>query len=397
MRKKIVWFLVIITIFSGSLLLLNPQPAISEETLEELRAQLENNAAIREEAQQNIINQTQNINQLQTEIAELDAQLNTLIAEMELIEAAIIELEQQIADAAIAIADAQIRLEERQTYLEGRLRSIYMNGDIDMMDVFFEASSFEEFLSLYDRVESLLVQDREAMDQIAEEKAFIEAEMAKMIQAEADHQVVLAEQEIRKTELDTVSAEKSAAIAAAENDIATSLSVQAEMDAADAMAQDKIREIMEAQAASGTARLDFGGFLVWPLPANETDITSEYGMRVHPIYGDMRIHAGVDVGAPNGVEIYAAAPGEVIYCDWMGGYGNAVMIDHGNDEFGNGIVTLYAHMSAFSVFRTGDYVQAYDLIGYVGTTGQSTGNHLHFEVRSNGSHTDPWPYLGGRP
>jgi murein DD-endopeptidase MepM/ murein hydrolase activator NlpD len=115
-------------------------------------------------------------------------------------------------------------------------------------------------------------------------------------------------------------------------------------------------------------------------------LTSGFGYRTHPITGVRRLHAGVDIGAPTGTPIVAAADGRVTFAGWRGGYGKTVLIDHGN------LVTLYAHQSAVGV-RAGQTVRRGETIGRVGSTGQSTGPHLHFEVRVNGRPRDPLPYL----
>jgi murein DD-endopeptidase MepM/ murein hydrolase activator NlpD len=116
-------------------------------------------------------------------------------------------------------------------------------------------------------------------------------------------------------------------------------------------------------------------------------VTSEFGWRVHPIFGTRRLHAGIDLGAPTGTPIYAAAAGVVIQAGVQNGYGNAVIISHGN-----GLSTLYGHQSKIAV-SAGQSVARGDLIGYVGSTGNSTGPHLHFEVRENGTAVNPRLHL----
>lgn len=133
-------------------------------------------------------------------------------------------------------------------------------------------------------------------------------------------------------------------------------------------------------AASGTSATGFQ----WPIAAR---VTSEFGWRIHPIYGTKRLHAGIDLGAGSGTPIGAAAGGTVIFAGVQGGYGNTVVISHGN-----GISTLYAHQSKIGV-SNGAQVSAGDVIGYVGSTGASTGPHLHLEVRVNGSAVNPRGYL----
>ncbi|MDQ4130143.1 MAG: M23 family metallopeptidase, partial [Actinomycetota bacterium] len=116
-------------------------------------------------------------------------------------------------------------------------------------------------------------------------------------------------------------------------------------------------------------------------------IVSRFGPRVHPIYGDVRMHTGVDMGGRTGQPIYAAAPGVVVSAGWQGGYGQATVIDHGN-----GMATLYGHQSQILV-SPGERVSQAQLIGRVGCTGSCTGPHLHFEVRINGNPVDPARYL----
>src|SRR5262249_12378797 len=125
------------------------------------------------------------------------------------------------------------------------------------------------------------------------------------------------------------------------------------------------------------------GFLLRPVPGQ---VNSPFGTRVHPVTGEVRVHTGVDLAAREGEPVHAAADGVVVETDWKGGYGNAVMIDHGN-----GLSTLYGHNSRFAA-AVGDRVRAGDVIAYAGATGVATGPHVHFEVRVNGQPVDPMPY-----
>lgn len=132
-----------------------------------------------------------------------------------------------------------------------------------------------------------------------------------------------------------------------------------------------------------------GGKFVFPAPSY-TAVTSEQGWRVHPVFGTSKYHSGMDLAAPSGTAILAAAEGKVTLAGWNGGYGNCVIIDHGG-----GISTLYGHASALHV-STGQKVSAGYRIASVGSTGWSTGPHLHFEVMINGEVTDPRPYIFGK-
>jgi len=123
---------------------------------------------------------------------------------------------------------------------------------------------------------------------------------------------------------------------------------------------------------------------MWPVNG---PISSPYGYRIHPILGYLKLHTGIDFGVGYGTPIHACDSGLVIYATWMGGYGNVIIVDHGH-----GISTLYAHQSSLAV-GTGSLVARGQVVGYVGSTGFSTGPHLHFEVRVNGNPVDPMGYL----
>jgi murein DD-endopeptidase MepM/ murein hydrolase activator NlpD len=147
---------------------------------------------------------------------------------------------------------------------------------------------------------------------------------------------------------------------------------------------DEIADLLRRRG-SGGATISGHGSLSSPVATPV--ITSTYGYRVHPIFGDRRLHTGIDLRASSGTPIKAAAPGEVVFAGWRGGYGNCTIVDHGG-----GVATLYAHQSALKVAQ-GDEVSRGQVIGAAGATGNATGPHLHFEVRVNGVPVDPMPYL----
>jgi murein DD-endopeptidase MepM/ murein hydrolase activator NlpD len=254
-----------------------------------------------------------------------------------------------------------------------------------MLDVLFSSASFDEFIVLYDMVERIMVQDKAVLDAITLERELIEKEEAKLQKAKADEEFILAELEAKNKEVSKLQNAKAKASNELTMTIAQLEAKYEELDAASKAAEEKIKE----ELAKRKSVAYYGGKFIWPLSASHTRVTSEYGMRFHPILKKNLMHTGLDIGAPGGTEIFAVGAGEVIFRGWLGGYGQAVMIDHGG-----GVVTLYAHMSRYGSYNEGDIVAATNVIGYVGSTGQSTGNHLHFEVRENGAHTDPNAYLG---
>ena len=147
--------------------------------------------------------------------------------------------------------------------------------------------------------------------------------------------------------------------------------------------QEELRRRAEELGVLATAETAALGFL-WPTAGY---VSSGYGSRLHPILGIVRLHAGIDLGSVQGQGIYASKSGVVIRAEWVGGYGNTVVIDHGG-----GFSTLYGHLHAYST-KTGEFVQAGQEVGKLGSTGLSTGPHLHFEIRVNGTAEDPLKYL----
>ena len=157
--------------------------------------------------------------------------------------------------------------------------------------------------------------------------------------------------------------------------------------------QEELENLIRYTIDGSTYELKYsGGVMIWPT-LESSYITSPYGSRLHPIQGVIKNHDGIDIGGNTGDPVYAAADGIVIYSTFnTGGYGNMVMIDHGLNTEGIKIVTLYAHGNKL-LKNVGDTVKQGDIVMEMGSTGNSTGPHVHFEVRENGTHVDPKNYL----
>ncbi|MCR4963868.1 MAG: peptidoglycan DD-metalloendopeptidase family protein [Firmicutes bacterium] len=354
--------------------------------LEDYRQQQKELQEQMDSIQSDIKEQNALIGNYQDEIASLDAQLVLVQQEINALRNSIAETNAQIDVANQQIADAEARLAERQATLESRLVDIYMYGDISIVDVVFEAATFNDFVVLYDMVERLMAQDEQILEDIRQQKEIIEENRQLLVERKADLNQLMREEQTQAASLQSLQDQKYAAMDEANMTVEQ---LKAAYDEADAASEQVAAEIRKLLAASPST-VSFGGAFIWPLPSayGPSHVTSEYGTRLHPILQVYKTHAGIDIGAPNGTQIYAAADGKVLYVGWISGYGQTVMIDHGNS-----VTTLYGHMSAYGGFSAGQTVSAGDVIGYVGSTGQSTGNHLHFEVRVNGNHTNPWNYL----
>lgn len=279
-----------------------------------------------------------------------------------------------------AIAEAQGELSVQMAAFESRLYETYVNGEVSMLDVIFDASSMEDFITRAYYVERMLLYDANIVDSInvlisdiEVEKLIIEETISDLDALSAVQEEILAELEVdRAAKADLVSASQTEAWAAqAAYDV---------MQEANEDIEQKIKELQTPAGSYGT------GVYSWPLPGYST-ISSDYYYRVNPLTGSYEYHTGIDIPAPSGTQIIAADTGVVIVAGWSGGYGYCTVVDHGD-----GMSTLYAHQSKLGV-TVGQTVTKGEVIGYVGTTGNSTGNHLHFEVRINGSHTSPWAYV----
>ena len=272
------------------------------------------------------------------------------------------------------------KLETQTKTLHRRIRDIYKNGQINYLDVLLGAKDFNDFVSRMDILKKILAYDnaliqatkvdREALRKAKEQ---LEADRAKIVElrklAAAKREQVANRRQERRSVLNAATYERETAEQAYRELIETSRQIE-----------QMIKRIQSGEKNIGGST----GTMTWPA---EGEITSPFGWRVHPIFGTQRLHTGIDIGADYGDAVRAADGGVVIHSDWMGGYGNAVIIDHGN-----GISTLYAHNSQLLVSE-GQTVAKGQTISRCGSTGYSTGPHLHFEVRQNGSPVNPLNYL----
>ena len=189
----------------------------------------------------------------------------------------------------------------------------------------------------------------------------------------------------RTKELETATAQKQAVVDQINADQNALFDILEDLEAESKKLNSEI-QALQAQQAAKNGNTKAPGAYLWPCPSSLT-ITSSYGYRTHPISGVKKLHTGMDIGASYGANVVAAAGGTVIMSKYYGGYGNCIIIDHGG-----GVATLYGHMSSL-VAKNGQKVAAGETIGKVGSTGNSTGNHLHFEVRINGSTVNPAGYV----
>jgi murein DD-endopeptidase MepM/ murein hydrolase activator NlpD len=350
---------------------------------------------------------------LNGQAAALDGRIRTVSAQLAAAESRLADAEAAVDAAEQRLAAARAALAATEERMVDQVVSVYVDGDtrFEVESQYWEADSITAAQASRSYGQVVMRRQVSAIDErrLAEENAELEAAAlaAARDQAEGARDQVAAQRADLERSRSALAAIQRQAAAEEASRQAVLGTVQTQRRAWEARVAELEAESQRiaallaaaerrraAAAAAAAARGQGGGAppapsattrLANPLP--RMVIVSGFGYRTHPIYGSRRLHAGIDLDADSGDPIYAAGAGVVLSAGWRGGYGNCVVIDHGG-----GVGTLYGHMSALGV-STGDTVSQGTRIGAVGSTGASTGPHLHFEVRINGVPVNPVPYL----
>lgn len=314
------------------------------------------------------------------EVADIEQTAEQTQQDIDELTSKIARLQSRIATLNKEIKVHQEELDKQVAILGERLVVIYEQGDTSYLEVLLGATDLKDLITRMDMLSAIIDQDKELIDDINLRKRELdnkkadldvqqrELESARVTLVEKKKKLA-AQLQLKKETLSSVQQEKAKYAQAME-----------ELERASAEAEAMILRLQGKGGSIGT------GTYTWPAPGYR-NITSSYGMRYHPILKVNKLHTGIDIGAPSGAKIVAADSGTVIYSGWLGAYGNAIIIDHGA-----GISTLYGHQSARLV-SVGAKVTKGQTIGKVGSTGWSTGPHLHFEVRKNGNPINPRSYV----
>ena len=388
--------------------------------VDEIKKQIEESKAAKEKA-----NETKNqlasgmasvqqiIGSLQAEkdnvvtyVATLDTAMEQIQDDLDAVNRSISENELQIEDAKKSIEIAEEALEEaektRQDEYENikdQVKFMYLAGKTTFLEILVTSSSVSDLLNRTHNISRIMDYDKKKLAEYAEaveqaDKAKKELEDNKAILEKKQEELEEKQQEAQNKKDDMsslISAKEaeigqySAAIGNKEEQVKEYQQMIAQQDAEIAAIEAAIKQ-QQAALAEASRRVYGGGQFVWPAPSY-TRISDDYGMRTHPTLGVQMMHNGIDMAAPSGSPILAAADGTVIAASYSSSMGNYIMIDHGSD-----IITVYMHASSLNV-SAGQEVSAGDRIGSVGSTGRSTGPHLHFGVRKSGSYVNPWSYL----
>jgi murein DD-endopeptidase MepM/ murein hydrolase activator NlpD len=355
-------------------------------------------AAAEQKRANDLLKQTQTIEDriasIEKDIAALGGEIGTASQRRAKLDQEIELTRQDIATKQTQIGGLQTEYDARVAALNERADITYRNGDWAWLEMVLSAKDLSEFIQRTEYVTMIMTDDEQAATELETTRTSLETLTAALARAEETlstkrAEVVAQEQGLRTLEASasskrnaarTAANEKAALLKQSKKNIARlkAMALAEEQESA------RIAALLKGGASHGSGI--YAGTFRWPTPGY-THVSSPFGMRMHPILHVWKMHTGIDIHVPYGARIVAAGNGTVIFAGRNGGYGNFTMIDHGN-----GLVTCYAHQSRIVVSK-GQRVSAGTTIGYVGSTGLSTGPHLHFEVRVNGTPKNPMNYL----
>jgi murein DD-endopeptidase MepM/ murein hydrolase activator NlpD len=331
---------------------------------------------------------------IEGEVAALEGQIGTASQRRQRLEQEIDLLRASIAGKQQEIVIVKGEYEQRTDVLEARVDATYRAGDWIYIDWLLSATDLPDLLERTDYVTRVIEEDQSiahglddarvkleeaeqnlnrTLEEVAAKKAEVQAEERRLRGLHTSRDNKLKQQE-------SVQGQKQVLLVETKENIARLKAL------ADAEDRESARIAAELRRGSSRGSGKYAGTMAWPVPGYER-VGSQFGMRMHPILHYVRMHAGIDVSAPSGAQLVSVGSGTVISAGRRGGYGNCVMIDHGD-----GLVSVYAHMKSIAV-RVGQTVTTGASVGTVGSTGLSTGPHLHFEVRVNGNPVNPLDYL----
>ncbi len=371
MNKKIISIVAIISIL---LAYTNTCIAASISELNEQKQQAENEKDKVTEQRESAEEELDNIN---AQIASIESELFTLQTQLDELNSSISQKEQEITEK-------QAELDHKEELLKTRMVAMYKGGETTYLDVLLGSSNYIEMYTKYNAIQTIAEKDTELINEVSQQKTDIENEKQELESSKAEVENI-------KKQTDAKNAELKAAKVSKQNTVsqlsAEEQELQKKIDEFEAAIDRAQQEI--ANATNGTSGYEgsfSGGMFEWPISYSYNRITSIFGNRTAPTAGASTNHGAIDIGVSY-VPVYAPANGKVILAQWVSGYGNYIMIDHGG-----GYYTAFGHLSRFTV-SVGTVVSTGQQIAVSGNTGISTGPHLHYEVyiggRSKGYRVDP--------
>jgi murein DD-endopeptidase MepM/ murein hydrolase activator NlpD len=356
--------------------------------------------AAEEQAKANaLLTETENlevkITALEGELQKLGAEIGTATQRRANLDSQIALLRAEVAAKEAGIAELQFDFDQRSEALSARVDTYYRTGDWAYVEMLLSSENLADLIQRTEFVTMLIQDDEDAANQLEASRVALEQandELNRSLETIQAKRAEVRAEELGLKSLQSASDSKRAAQQAVQNTKAALLAQTKKnisrlraMALAEEQESARIANLLKGGGSShGSGK--YAGTFTWPTPGYNT-VSSPFGMRMHPILHVRKMHTGIDIHVPYGARIVAAGSGTVIYKGYNGGYGNFTMIDHGD-----GLVTCYAHQSSISVSK-GQHVTKGQTIGRVGSTGMSTGAHLHFEVRVNGTPKNPMSYL----
>ncbi len=391
MKRKIAVIVILISALSLTTLFTPEIKAETEyERLQKTLKQYQENQnkvlADAKKTEKELKNVLTNIRDITNEINKLDLDLSETENKIKEMENQITETQAQAEEATMLLDAAIARVKERDELLKTRVRAMYETGEVSYLEVLLDSTSIGDFLTRIDMMEKVVDSDKNILAVNIADKEEIEARKIEVDAYLAQLNLDYEELSTLKVKLESQKKEMTIRVASLEKreeELEQLIEEQGQELLVIANKITQTKKEIDKQKYSG-------GQFAWPVP-DSTRITSNYGTRTDPITKRQSTHNGTDIGAPQGTTIVAAADGTVILAEMYGTYGNTVMIDH------SGVVTLYAHIRNGGIkVKVGEKVTRGQKIAEIGTTGRSTGPHLHFSVIENGKYIDPMKYLKGK-
>jgi murein DD-endopeptidase MepM/ murein hydrolase activator NlpD len=377
---------IFILISSLSFFSQNPSKMLFAETLEQelekVKKQKENTRKEIEQAKKAEAEYIAQVNQVEGNLLSSLSELEDLNAKLSQTKTEVDRLTIELVIKEKELADLENSLKEKIVILNDRIASIYKNRGQDVIQLLFESDTFIELFSRLKIMNMIAQRDVKVLNELQESrdknisiKENIEELKDEQKQQKDSIEKLVEDSEIKKREVENIYAEKKALLSKTRANKEALIKMEKELAAKENEITKKLEALRHGNAP---------GKLLYP---TKGVLTSGFGYRISPISGTNMFHGGIDIGTATGTPVNAAADGQVLQAEYMGGYGYSILIYHGG-----GFATFYAHLSGFAI-SAGSKVKRGQVIGYVGSTGYATGPHLHFEVRVNGAQKNPYSYF----
>ena len=389
--KKHIKYIAALAVMASLAVTSLPHIESEAKTFTELQNERDQLSKQTKEAQQKLKEAQQKQADVEAEITAMDDVINAAQKELDSAQADLDDVTARLEASQKALEEANIKREQQFVTFSGRMRFFYENSRLSYLDILLQSEGFSDILRRLQYIDDIMSYDQNLLTELTATQNEIKTRTEEIKVEKEQSEYLLGVAQEKMDSLDAIVAEKRRLVESYAQDEAKYNQLISSNEKASQEAQAMINKLLAESSSSKSTYVYTGGQLNWPVPsraASSSSLSSGYVSRNRPIGRGSEFHTGYDIPASYGSAVVAAEAGTVIYAGWMSGYGNTIMINHGN-----GLVTLYGHNSSLTVSK-GDTVSRGQQVAKIGSTGNSTGNHCHFEVRVNGSHTNPEPYLG---